>query len=206
MTRDPAIAVAEAPSDTDRAKEHATSAARIRWRDEPAGSITGQVGTLLPWVFQIFRPERDEEEWSLMAQFPGSIGRVSRDRDREKLKTKAEEWLAEFVSSLGASFPEPSEPSSLGGPDGDRITSLEIRALTEAMSMPDGTRSVTILKVMNKAGEEGWSNHQILRLGGELAIRWGVHDPEKNLYRYWTHLLEMLRNVRRHYPNPRADQ
>ncbi|HEV2451628.1 MAG TPA: hypothetical protein VGS62_06860 [Streptosporangiaceae bacterium] len=82
-----------------------TTPARIRWQDDPIGSISGHVGTHKPWVFQIFKPAPAEERWRLIAQLPGAFGRDARSADPDELKAEAERWLEEFVSSLGAIFP-----------------------------------------------------------------------------------------------------
>lgn len=79
--------------------------ARIRWHDEPSGQATGHVGTLDPAVFRIWEPEEDGGEWMLTAAaLPGEAGKRRYADSPEKLKAVAERWLAEFVSSLGASF------------------------------------------------------------------------------------------------------
>lgn len=79
------------------------------------------------------------------------------------------------------------------------IDDPEIAALISSPDLPRGHRGDAILLVMNAAGKSGWSNHEILALGSELADRWGKY-PSSNLYRHWSHLLAMLRNVRSHYP------
>jgi hypothetical protein len=79
---------------------------------------------------------------------------------------------------------------------------LEIQELLAMPVMRKGRRNGAILDILNAAGKSGWSNHQILKLGSELAVRWGVSSPDRNLYDHWFRLLAMLRNVRSHYPDP----
>lgn len=79
--------------------------ARIRWSDDRG---FGCVGTIGPFMFQIVRVYLGPK-WMLTAD---GMGRAFRDRepridDMDELKALAEEWLAEFVRSLGAVFPEP---------------------------------------------------------------------------------------------------
>lgn len=80
------------------------------------------------------------------------------------------------------------------------MESTEIQELIAAPSRPKGVRNDSVLKAMNAAASSGWSNHQILALGSELAQRWGASDPERNLFDHWSRLLRALGNVRRHYP------
>lgn len=82
------------------------------------------------------------------------------------------------------------------------MTDPEIQALMNAEQVMVGDRADTVLKVMNAAGHDGWSNHQILALGSTLLDKWGKYPSDSNLYEHWSRLLGMLRNVRSHYPNP----
>ncbi|HZR50154.1 MAG TPA: hypothetical protein VFB06_11600 [Streptosporangiaceae bacterium] len=81
---------------------------RIRWHDEPeTGESMGSVGTLDPAVFRIWAPEEEGGEWMLTAaMLPGFVGRRFHAGSPAELKAEAERWLAGFVSSLGAIFPE----------------------------------------------------------------------------------------------------
>lgn len=82
-------------------------APRIRWEDFPAGQAAGYVGTLNPAVFRIWEPENDDGEWMLTAAaLPGAAGEQRYGSSPDELKAEAERWLEEFVSSLGAVFPE----------------------------------------------------------------------------------------------------
>lgn len=87
---------------------------RIRWEDnerrwDDGGSILGRAGTREDWLFQITQANNDpdDEALALMLQLPGADHRASeitQGGSPEALKAKAEEWLEEFVSSLGAVF------------------------------------------------------------------------------------------------------
>ena len=103
---------------------------RIRW--EPANPINlepvdrsgwaGYVGTLKPCAFEVWQSGSDFDdvtlgEWVLSIRLPGPFGeRLPHGHDPDTLKAEAESWLEEFVSSLGAIFPEPvpSAPSTTG--------------------------------------------------------------------------------------------
>ena len=80
--------------------------ARIRWEPTKYGGWTGHVGSLESWAFQIFKTGLGYVGWSLTAQLPGSLGEGCQSDDPDELKAKAERWLAGFVSSLGAIFPD----------------------------------------------------------------------------------------------------
>ena len=81
---------------------------RIRWEPGAEDSMTahfGMVGTCGPFVFKIIKPVMLGDRHTLTSELPGQ--RFSKlDGDPEELKTKAERWLEEFVSSLGAIFPD----------------------------------------------------------------------------------------------------
>lgn len=79
------------------------------------------------------------------------------------------------------------------------INDPEILELRSLPAVSEGSRTDTVLKIMNAAGKSGFSNHEILAIGSELMDRWGLHPSAVNLYAHWTALLGMLRNVRRHY-------
>lgn len=84
---------------------------RIRWEPGTEVSIAawlGCTGTFGPHLFTILRPVAHDEQYALTAHWPGTIGKVSYDTDPEALKAEAEDWLAEFVSALGATFPAAS--------------------------------------------------------------------------------------------------
>jgi hypothetical protein len=85
----------------------------IHWEDNEArwddnGSLLGYAGTFGGWLFQIFKASEDADDstLALMSQLPGTLGDYRHSEDVATLKAEAECWLAEFVSSLGASFPE----------------------------------------------------------------------------------------------------
>ena len=95
---------------------------RIRWHhvDGTVVEWFGYVGTMTTTaLFQILHPVAKPtdavmgsrfDEWALCTTFPGAAD-VARyggrdDSAPDRLKAEAEHWLAELVSSLGASFPE----------------------------------------------------------------------------------------------------
>jgi hypothetical protein len=80
---------------------------RIRWEPTKYGGWTGHVGTIEQFVFQVWKPAKDKP-WQLESNLPGHFGYISTSADPDKLKGRAEEWLSEFVSSLGAVFPAPA--------------------------------------------------------------------------------------------------
>lgn len=79
---------------------------RIRWEPTGYGGFTGHVGTLAEesWVFQIWNAA-PVGEWQLDSAFPGNFNRAT-GADPDDLKVEAERLLSEFVSSLGAIFPD----------------------------------------------------------------------------------------------------
>ena len=81
---------------------------RIRWQDDVLGSgeADGFTGTLDPPAFAIWKPPQAGGEWVLTSNLPGQEHDRGFDVTPGKLKAVAERWLAEFVSSLGAVFPE----------------------------------------------------------------------------------------------------
>jgi hypothetical protein len=90
--------------------------ARIRWEDAPplAGGVyliasIGYVGTIEEPAFRIYTPDEIHARWLLSIRLTaGSQFRYADGPDQ--LKAEAERWLAGFISSLGAPFPEPVPP------------------------------------------------------------------------------------------------
>jgi hypothetical protein len=83
---------------------------RIGWVPTQYGGYTGHVGTLEPWLFQIWHPEPGKNHiWQLDTALPGMQFTRSgvRSGGVPTLKAEAEKWLAEFVASLGAEFKHP---------------------------------------------------------------------------------------------------
>jgi hypothetical protein len=86
--------------------------ARIRWEDDGRNSFEGYAGTWDWRLFDVWQTPSDfgdavVGEWVLSTQLPGRFRRDrSHGRDPEPLKAEAEQWLSEFVASLGASFPK----------------------------------------------------------------------------------------------------
>ena len=85
------------------------SETRIRWtqgvKSQWYGHIDGM--SLRFGLFNIWPWGRNEGPWELSTGLPGYLS-VKGD-DPGRLKATAEQWLAEFVASLGAVFPE-AEP------------------------------------------------------------------------------------------------
>ena len=85
-----------------------TGTGRIRWEPTGYGGWTGHVGTRpeTDWLFQIWSAASVGGDWQLDSTLPGHFGQTSRADDPATLKADAEFLLAEFVSSLGATFGE----------------------------------------------------------------------------------------------------
>ena len=83
---------------------------RIRWRDKTPPysdniAHVGYVGNIKKSTFIIYAPDELHDDWLLSVRLiPGSQFFYADSADA--VKAKAERWLAVFVSSLGASFPE----------------------------------------------------------------------------------------------------
>lgn len=85
---------------------------RIRWTKEDDGGTAGRAGTLDEPLFFIYPPESPGKAYILTAMLPGHTRDFYPSGFVSDLKAKAEEWLAGFVSSLGAVFPDgPTRPS-----------------------------------------------------------------------------------------------
>ncbi len=74
------------------------------------GTVHGYIGSLESWEFELLRLYADYGEhvigsWILTAPLMRDRRPVS-GPDPEELKAEAERWLEEFVSSLGAVFPD----------------------------------------------------------------------------------------------------
>ena len=81
-----------------------TETRRIRWEPVECG-VDGYVGAVIPPVFTIYCAELSYADWMLTSELPGD---ARPGNDLDVLKARAEDWLARFVSSLGAVFePEP---------------------------------------------------------------------------------------------------
>jgi hypothetical protein len=80
---------------------------RIRWEPRD-GELLGSVGTFGRPVFRIWPPGQEGER-VLLVYLAGEAQHMYHDDSADSenaLKAKAESLLAEFVSSLGAVFPE----------------------------------------------------------------------------------------------------
>jgi hypothetical protein len=79
--------------------------ARIRWSDDGTEGYAGTVGQR---IFTLYPPQ-DGGEWMMAAALPGFNGRIKYRDTLEELHPDAEQWLAEFVASFGASFVQSDE-------------------------------------------------------------------------------------------------
>ena len=93
---------------------------RIRWKPtEPGGDDRfGYVGARDRALFTLWSP-REDGVWAVSAAIPGIAQEDTECRwgaSREEAMAEAEQWLEQFISSLGAVFPEsaPSAPSNTG--------------------------------------------------------------------------------------------
>lgn len=82
---------------------------RIRWQDAEHNNIVGYVGTIDDRVFKLQHPVLAGQRWVLTTDLPGWLNEVVGGTPGE-LKARAEQALEEFVSSLGAIFPDPELP------------------------------------------------------------------------------------------------
>jgi hypothetical protein len=94
-----------------------TETTRIRWERTGYG-WSSSVGAVDDWPFQIWGAVK-VAEWRLKSALPGWPTASPRPQhlfrdDPDELKAEAERWLEEFVSSLGAVFPD--EPAKEAGP------------------------------------------------------------------------------------------
>ena len=79
---------------------------RINWRHDDAGNLFGYAGGTAWPLFTIDAP-LGSLPWTLATCLPiPEAERGDGTGTPDELKAEAERWLAEFVTSLGASFPE----------------------------------------------------------------------------------------------------
>ena len=86
---------------------------RIRWKqgDDRTFAVShGYVGTIETQQFILYEPDKHAggsraAEWLLTSRLAGE-DRMRYGGDPDDLKATAERWLSEFISSLGASFPD----------------------------------------------------------------------------------------------------
>jgi hypothetical protein len=76
---------------------------RIRWEDNDLGGLVGFVGTVEPFMFQIWR-ESSPSRLVLSSGLPGQFTNVSVDEAPEPLQAEAESWLADFLAAIGAQW------------------------------------------------------------------------------------------------------
>ncbi len=97
------------------------AAERIRWQETPLGMIDGHAGAVEACLFSIWQPPQASGEWVLTTELPGMDFKRIYESDPGSLKAEAERLLAEFVSSLGALFPDTTIAATAAGgepPDG----------------------------------------------------------------------------------------
>ena len=73
----------------------------IRWQDNGYGGLLGYVGTVEPWLFQIYTPDREAGDWILASVLPGQ-NRSKYGDSAAALIPEAEEMLRAFTAALGA--------------------------------------------------------------------------------------------------------
>ena len=102
-------------------------APRIRWNETSPYTKAGQFG---PFSFTIVRTAT-EPGWLLIAELPGLGRKQARSDALDELKAEAERWLVEFVSSLGAVFPDTRQMAAdaiaLSKEHADRADAAEAR-------------------------------------------------------------------------------
>jgi hypothetical protein len=103
---------------------------RIRWED-CRGSLDaiasrGFVGALKHRPFIIYRPTYDDGQYRLLCLIGNRDGESLSADDPDELKATAERWLAEFVASLGAVFPEPVTTERASWPSADELAEMSM--------------------------------------------------------------------------------
>jgi hypothetical protein len=81
-----------------------TAPSRIRWTAGTDGTLTGYVGELTEWLFQVTDTGAG---WKLSTMLRGHLGEFPHSPDPAKLQHRAETWLAGFVKAIGAEFTAP---------------------------------------------------------------------------------------------------
>ncbi len=79
---------------------------RIHWIKNKYGDYIGGVNRQGGLFSITWHTKRDDPNWLLRTTLP-SMGHLrAKDDDENMLKLEAEAWLADFVASLGAAFPD----------------------------------------------------------------------------------------------------
>jgi hypothetical protein len=100
---------------------------RIRWTDNGMGGFDGHVGTSKRLAFELWQAPAgpgNPGDWVITSELP--LPDASRPgytyafsgKDPDELRARAERRLEEFISSLGAVFPEPAHPAETYVPPG----------------------------------------------------------------------------------------
>jgi hypothetical protein len=91
---------------TRSAQPEPATAPLITWHEGAYTGFRGTVGTVRQALFGIsWHTIREDADWVLTSSLPGMHTARASDNDRAALYTLAEEWLAEWVASIGAQFP-----------------------------------------------------------------------------------------------------
>ena len=96
-----------------------TETPRIRWEETEAGILAGYVGTVGPALFFTWQPPQRDPLWVLTTDLPGMAAERRYKDNPEELKAEAEQWLSEFVASLGA-LSTTEEAATAAGSEADR--------------------------------------------------------------------------------------
>ena len=82
------------------------AAARIRWEPNGDDRLIGYVGTYPDSAFLIYAPSQYQLQWLLSCRIPCPGNQLSYENSEGEAKARAETRLEEFVTSLGAVYPE----------------------------------------------------------------------------------------------------
>ena len=107
---------------------------RIRWTEDasvvpvggPVPAWKGHVGEVRSYLFLITLRSLGGDDLALSTELPWMSKRRTYDPDPDKLRAEAERWLTEFVSSLGAVWPE----DEYEFPDDDELLEVKFAAGT----------------------------------------------------------------------------
>jgi hypothetical protein len=106
---------------------------RIRWEPNGHSGFLGYAGTLTDsdWLFQVWRLDAVTGTWRLSSSLAGQFAWDLDHDGPDELKATAERWLEEFVSSLGAVFPEPESAANY-----DNLTPAQQARFDTLMTQP----------------------------------------------------------------------
>jgi hypothetical protein len=100
---------------------------RIRWEPNGHSGFLGYAGTLTDsdWLFQVWRLDAVTGTWRLSSSLAGQFAWDLDHDGPDELKATAERWLEEFVSSLGAVFPDRLREAGTSERDAHRMMAGE---------------------------------------------------------------------------------